>query len=176
MIIRVIIPPHSAIRRIIRDKYTDLYRQFHRKYPTSTAYARIHLLQNIRNAISVGRTTVTEYQLTIPIRNDWRANGWYVIPCHEHWYFAVILTRTKKGIVRAEIQDCCYEGDYHNDVLTSKPYESIIKNWINSLIIEVLNEYIKKNIIIESKKNKVIGLNEQQMRRIVRTVINKIIA
>lgn len=156
MQIKVIIPPSSPIRGKIRDTYTNLFRQFHRKYPMSRAYPRTKLYANIRNATSVGRITISDLNLRTPVRKDWEANGWLVMPCYHHWYFAVVLKKTKKGTVRAEIQDCCYEADYHNDVLISKPYESKNRKGITineSILKRVVEESIRKVLKDENKKD-----------------------
>ena len=147
MRIRVIIPPNSLLKEKIKDKYTYLYNEYLRTNPTSKSYTRGQLNTNIRNAASVGKIYVDDVQITQPRFDRWAKNGWFVIPCYNHWYFAVILTKTKKGIIRAEIQDACYEGDYHNDIMQTQPYnesiirikESQLKNIIKESIRKVLN-------------------------------------
>ena len=39
-----------------------------------------------------------------------------------------MLKKTKNGTLIAEIQDCLYEGDYHNDTMETEPYvEGLIR-------------------------------------------------
>ncbi|MGM9789304.1 MAG: hypothetical protein ACI3Y9_03250 [Candidatus Cryptobacteroides sp.] len=99
---------------------------------------------NIRNAYSIVRQSFPHSSFKLSQYAPWAIYGWYEV-YYSHWYFAVTFVRNKKGIVRAVIQDAIYEGYHHNDVMTTKPYES--KTYKKSI---VLTESNLKNIISES--------------------------
>lgn len=142
--IRMSLPKGSNLRLKIVDTYTSLYNQFRRSYPRSTSYPVSQLNMNIRNGYSIVRQSFPHSSFKLSQYAPWAIYGWYEV-YYSHWYFAVTFVRNKKGIVRAVIQDAIYEGYHHNDVMTTKPYES--KTYKKSVILTGSN---LKNIIAES--------------------------
>ena len=139
MMLKVRFKPQTSLRQKIVDKYTYLYTEYCKSVPLSQrTYTRSQLRNNIRNVISVGKTSVEEIVIKEPMKTEWSANGWKVIPCNKHWYFAVEFALDSHGKLFLEIQDCCYEGDYHNDTMNTKPYESITR-LIREAVQPILN-------------------------------------
>ena len=112
---------------------------YRRPYPISK------LRQNIANALSINGSYIDPHKLKEPLYNAWITNKYKVI-FHSHWYYAVQLMIDSKGETIAKVVDALYEGDYHNDTMETKPYESILK--INRIISEVINQYIRQNLIL----------------------------
>lgn len=105
-------------------KYTSLYKAMRKKM--GKAYPRVQLIANIRNALSINGECIDISQLSIPRYNSWKSNEWKVVKYH-HWYYAIKLVRKPDGKIIAYGVDALYEGDYHNDKMQTKPYESIYK-------------------------------------------------
>ena len=120
------------------NKYKWLYNECLKKNPNAT-YTRKELKENIKNALSVGRCSVNLYEIKTPQITKWIDNNWYVLPCFHHWYYAVIIAKDNKGRLIAEIQDCLYEGDYHDDILTSQPYDEDLIRANEKLFYEIYN-------------------------------------
>lgn len=152
MRVRVIIPIGSLVRTKIRNTYTTLYEGYCKNTPPHLrTYTRKKLSENIRQIVSVGRITINTDSLLQPRKDEWVNKGYKVFSFHS-WFFAVILTKSKRGIIRAEIQDGFFNGDYHNDVKNTKPWDEGVVP--------------KKKLMI----------TESQLRRIIREAIRKIIA
>lgn len=90
------------------------------------AYPRNQLIANIKNALSINGRSVDISQLSVPIYNSWKSNEWKVIK-YRHWYYAVRLVQKQDSTVIAYGVDALYEGDYHNDKMQTRPYESVYK-------------------------------------------------
>ena len=127
--------PKSPLRNKIKDTYIHLFNEFHRANP-SGKYPRKKLNQNISNVVSVGRISIELAELKQPVFLLWKENNWSVI-YWSHWYFAVVLKKTKNGTIIAEIQDCLYEGDYHNDTMRTKPYDEGLIRANKKLFFEI---------------------------------------
>ena len=118
--------PKTSLKNKIKNKYIYLFNEFHRTNPAGK-YPRKKLNQNISNVISVGKISIELTELKQSVILQWKENNWFVLYWN-HWYFAVMLKKTKNGTLIAEIQDCLYEGDYHNDTMETEPYvEGLIR-------------------------------------------------
>lgn len=148
--IKVRIPRASNIRTIIRKTYRDLYDARKAAMPDDSAYTRKQLEQNIKNASAINGKIVTDIDIKNSSFEDWASRGWKQL-YHFHWYFAVTLNRTRDGEIIAVVQDAHYEGEHHNDTLTSQPYDE---------------SQIRKGKIV---------INENDIRKMVRECIRKII-
>ena len=129
------------IRNRIRNYYNTLYNERRLKYPYSTTYTRAQLRNNIRKALSIHGSIITELDIKQPIYNDWLSMGFKEIR-DNNWHYAIILKKDKKGKIIAIVQDAHHKNDNHNDTLTTKPYESIGYKMTLSLIERL--ERIKK--------------------------------
>lgn len=145
MKIKVVFQPGSPLRNKIKNTYTCLYKQFKNENPHDKTYTRKKLRQNISNVLSVGRIFVDESSLRQPQYNPWVQSGWIEIPSYRHWHFAVVKKIDKRGRTFFEIQDCVYEGDYHNDTMQTQPYNE-------SKVIRISETILKQIIIMESIK------------------------
>ena len=122
----VSIPRGSNVRKYIRDKYTELYRAWRRANPTSISYTLRKLRQNISQALSIHGKTFKEEAFRQTDYAPW-SNGIFIE--YYHWYYLVNIFTDKRGNLIGQVTDARYEGDYHNDTMTTKPYESkIYKN------------------------------------------------
>lgn len=137
--IQVVLPTNIA--HIVSRKYTSLRRQMRRK--TGRAYPIAQLYDNIRNALSINGCMIELYNIKVPTYNKWKNLGYKVISSN-HWYYAIQFKRRGDGSIVACAVDALYEGDYHNDIMQTKPYECkemflshIISESINNLIREV---------------------------------------
>ena len=139
----VVIPNFIAIK--VSRKYTNLRRQMRRR--TGRAYPIARLRQNIANALSINGGYVDPHKLKEPRYNAWVTNKYKVLP-YNHWFYAVQLMINSKGEFIARVVDALYEGDYHNDTMKTKPYES--KILINRIISETINNYLKRNLLLVS--------------------------
>lgn len=145
MQIRVVFQPKSQLRNKIKNTYIDLYRKYKRQNPADKTYTRTKLKQNISSALSTGRICVDESLLRQTKYNPWKQHGWMEIPPHSHWYFAVKKVIDKRGMVLLEIQDCVYEGYYHNDTMNTQPYDEsrhISKSQLRKIIRESIRKYL----------------------------------
>ena len=147
MAIRILIPRGAPIHRIIHDKYVHLHSEWVRTHPGSNAYTLRKMRTNVANAYAISRMTFPETAFKLSQYAPWVANGWYEV-YYSHWYFAVTFAVGRGGIVRAVVQDAIYEGDHHNDIMTTKPYES--KTYKKSIVI---TESKLRHIITESVRN-----------------------
>ncbi len=110
-------------------------------------YPRTKLINNIRNATSIHGDLVDPIQLKEPTYIPWKNLGYKVIK-HNHWYYAIRVVVDFCGRVIGYGIDGLYEGDYHNDTMKTKPYES--KIYKKSII---LTESKLRHIITESVRN-----------------------
>ena len=151
MSVQVIIPKNSNINSLIRRKYTELWQQWRIQNFPNRSYTRAKLNANIRNTLSVNGKIFNEQDFRPSIINKW--NGRRVLP-FAHWYFLIRFQADLFGNVYAIIEDACYEGDYHNDTMTTKPYENKIfqtrnvirltENQFMNLLTECISDIIKK--------------------------------
>lgn len=148
--IKVKIPKASNIRTIIRKTYRDLYDARKAAMSDDSAYTRKQLEQNIKNASSINGKVVSDIDIKNSSFEEWASSGWKQL-YHFHWYFAVTLNRTMGGEIIAVVQDAHYEGEHHNDTLTSQPYDE------------------------SQNRNGKIVINECDIRRMVKECIRKII-
>ena len=111
----------NSISQIVVSKYTTLYNQ--RRKKLGKAYPRTALIDNIRSALSCNGAVVQPIDLKEPRVNKWKGLG-YKVYHNNHWYYAVVLRLAANGTVKAIAKDALYDGDYHNDSLETKPYES----------------------------------------------------
>lgn len=135
----VVIPNFIAIK--VSRKYTTLRRQMRRS--TGRAYPIAKLRQNIANALSINGGYVGPHKLKEPLYKAWVTNIYKVLP-YNYWFYAVQLIINPQGEVIARVVDALYEGDYHNDTMQTKPYES--KVLIKRIISETISKYISNMI------------------------------
>ena len=69
----------------------------------------------------------------MPIYNKWKEQQYKVIS-YGHWFYALILVKKASGEIVAKVVDALYEGDYHNDKMQTKPYESKVIGTILELM------------------------------------------
>ena len=138
----VVIP--SSIATKVSRKYTNLRRKLIRAGGRRT-YPIIKLRQNIANALSINGGYIDPHKLKKPIYNDWIKKK-YKVFFYGHWYYAVILMVNSTGEPIAKVVDALYEGDYHNDTMQTNPYDEN-KRCINSIITEVINCYLRENLL-----------------------------
>ncbi|MCQ2083290.1 MAG: hypothetical protein MJY58_02175 [Bacteroidaceae bacterium] len=150
--IRIYVPKALHLHDIIQAKYTELYRQWRRANPTSRDYPIIKLRQNIAKAYSVVKQSFPQTSFKQSTFIPWSSKGWYEL-YHFHWYFAISFVKDRRGNIRAQIEDAHYEGEHHNDTLTSQPYdesqirnskivlkENDIRNMVRRCIREIIQE------------------------------------
>lgn len=135
----------KSTQRKVTQKYTALYRAMRRKM--GRTYPRTKLINNIRNATSIHGDLVDPIQLKEPTYIPWKNLGYKVIK-HNHWYYAIRVVVDFSGRVIGYGIDGLYEGDYHNDTMKTKPYES--KIYKKSII---LTESKLRRIITKSVRN-----------------------
>ena len=140
----------NSTQRKVTQKYTALYRAMRRKL--GRTYPRTKLIDNIRNALSIHGELVEPIQLKEPTYIPWK-NLKYKVIKHNHWYYAIKVVVDFSGRVIGYGVDGLYEGDYHNDTMNTKPYES--KTYKKSI---VLTESKLRRIISESVRNVLNGL------------------
>ena len=121
MLLQVKVPKDLCLRQRIVDKYTILYREYRRYYPERKDYTYKQLRQNIAMVASIANATIDSHDVHSSTYIPWLDNDWKQIYYH-HWYFALQITKLNDVPV-AIVQDAHYEGDHHNDLLLSKPYD-----------------------------------------------------
>ena len=126
--ITVVISKASNVRRTIKERYQELYQEWKIENPGSKNYTRIQLNTNIKNALSVNGKSFDEHQFRQAAIDKWR--GEKVLP-YAHWYFLVRFQNDKSGNIYGIIEDACYEGDYHNDNMNTRPYNEALKRLEN---------------------------------------------
>ena len=154
--IRIIVPKALHLHDIIQAKYTELYRQWRHANPTSQNYPLVKLRQNISNAYGVVRQSFPQSSFKQSTFTPWHDKGLYEL-YYFHWYFAISFVKDKRGNIRAQIYDAHYEGEHHNDTLTSQPYdesrttrgkilikESDIRKMVRECISRILQEDRRK--------------------------------
>ena len=102
------------------------------KKKQGSTYSREKLYSNIRSALSCDGTFIEDFDIKEPIINQWK-NSKYKVFHYRHWYYAVKLAQNQTGDMIAITQDALYEGDYHNDSMTTTPYESLLRS--NCLLV-----------------------------------------
>lgn len=130
-----------TVSKIVVDKYTSLYRQ--RRRALGHTYPRAQLTANIRAALSCSGDFIDEANIKEPIVHKWKVAG-YKVYHYGHWYYALNFMLDTNGDTIAVTQDALYEGDYHNDTMTTTPYEGIRKRGI------IISEHRLRKIIAES--------------------------
>lgn len=159
------IPKDSSIRQKIRTVYTDLHKLWRQENPYSALYTVAKLRQNIRNALSIHGRVFKEERFSHSRYNKW-GNG--IVIFYSHFYWLVNFRQDRKGNIIADVEDACYEGNYHNDTMNTKPYgESISREPSMNTITE------HKDNTIANKE--VIRLTEQQLYRLISECVKKII-
>ena len=134
----------KAVSKIVVDKYTALYHQ--RRKALGRAYPRTQLIANIRSALSCNGDYIDEINIKEPIVNKWKTAKFKVYH-YKHWYYAIKLMLSPNGDTIAVAQDALYDGDYHNDTMETKPYESITKKQViitESRLRHIITETIRK--------------------------------
>ena len=121
MKLQVRVPKSLGLRQTIVDKYTNLYREYRRYYPDRKDYTYKQLRQNIAEVASIVRAEVEIEEIRrstfIPLLDkDWKQLYF------KHWYFALSIEKVDDNYV-AIVRDAHYEGDHHNDILLTKPYD-----------------------------------------------------
>ena len=140
--IELIIP--KTVSQIIINKYIELYRQ--QKKSLGKAYPRRQLLANIRSALSCGGSYIDEINIKEPLVNKWKISK-YKVYHYKHWYYALKFMVDSYGNTIAVAQDALYEGDYHDDNIETKPYESIRRNGVpisEKRLKQIISESIRK--------------------------------
>lgn len=148
----------QGITTIISNKYAYFLKNGLRRIssPHARALYRMQMATNARNVASFhGKTISYENNFKGSTYAPWNIHRW-VVTYYDHWYFGGIVKKTKTGTLVFVVKDAVYEGDYHNDTLTSKPYdeskvmvggtlikESVLRNMVQECIKEVLQEECK---------------------------------
>lgn len=115
------VPKTLRLKNIITDKYTQLYREYRRYYPARKDYTYRQLRQNIAEVATIVSATIDSGNVHTSTFTPWFDNGWKQF-YYKHWYFALTIeTLNDKPI--ALVHDAHYEGDHHNDILLSRPYD-----------------------------------------------------
>ena len=121
MQLRVRVPKSLGLRRRIVDKYTSLYREYRRYYPQRKDYTYHQLRQNIKEVASIVHATIDSHEIHNATFIPWLDNDWKQF-YFKHWYFALEIV-VIDDVPTAIVCDAHYEGDHHNDILLSKPYD-----------------------------------------------------
>lgn len=121
MLLPVRLPNDFDLKAKIANKYLSLYREYRRYYPQRKDYTYRQLRQNIAIVASIINSTVESHSLHNSTFIPWLENDWKQL-YFNHWYFALTVEEVN-GTPTAIIQDAHYEGDHHNDILLSKPYD-----------------------------------------------------
>lgn len=160
------IPKGSSIRQKIRTIYTDLYILWKRAYPNSTSYTVSRLRQNIRNALSIHGRVFKEEQFSRSRYIKW---GNSIVIFYSHFYWLVCFRKDRNGNIVADVIDACYEGDYHNDIMSTKPYgESVLRRLFMNIIKENKDNTMKTN-------KKVVRLTESDLYQIISESIKRVL-
>lgn len=168
-LIKVVINNKSNVRSLVRERYRELFQGWRRENPSSRAYTLTRMNSNIRNVLSVDGKEFEEHQFKRANITRW--SGRNVLP-FAHWYFLVRFQEDLYGNKYAIIEDACYEGDYHNDSMNTKPYgESKLHK--AQLFLENKDRNTLKHTTRTNKK--VVRLTESQFKQMLVECITKII-
>lgn len=121
MIVQIRVPKDLGLRHKIVDKYTFLYREYRRFYPERKDYTYQQLRKNIADVASIVHKSVDTQDIRTATFIPWLDNDWKQY-YFKHWYFALSVEMLN-GVPTAIVKDAHYEGDHHNDLLLSKPYD-----------------------------------------------------
>lgn len=121
MKLQVRVPKSLGLRQTIVDKYTNLYREYRRYYPDRKDYTYKQLRQNIAEVASIVRAEVEIEEIRRSTFIPWLDKDWKQL-YFKHWYFALSIEKVDDNYV-AIVRDAHYEGDHHNDILLTKPYD-----------------------------------------------------
>lgn len=121
MLLQVKVPKELRLKQRIVDKYTWLYREYRRFYPEKKDYTYKQLRRNIAEVASIVNTMVDTNDMHNSTFTPWLDNGWKQL-YYRHWYFALVIMEIN-GDSKAVVMDAHYEGDHHNDILLSTPYD-----------------------------------------------------
>ena len=122
MLIQIKVPKSVGLKSKIVDKYTFLYKEYRRFYPDRRDYTYRQLRHNILEVAAIVNSFVDDSDIHNTTFNPWQYNKWKQL-YYKHWYFAVTVIDID-GVPTAIIHDAHYEGDHHNDMLLSMPYEN----------------------------------------------------
>lgn len=121
MLLQIKVPKELHLKQRIVDKYTWLYSEYRRFYPEKKDYTYKQLRRNIAEVASIVNTMVDTNDMHSSTFTPWLDNGWKQL-YYRHWYFALIIV-VVDGSTTAVVMDAHYEGDHHNDILLSAPYD-----------------------------------------------------
>ena len=115
------VPRTLCLKNLISNKYSQLYREYRRYYPNKKDYTYRRLRRNIAEVATIVSATIDSDSIHTSSFTPWLDNGWKQF-YFKHWYFALTI-ETMNDTSIALIHDAHYEGDHHNDILLSKPYD-----------------------------------------------------
>ncbi len=115
------VPKSLGLRRIIVEKYANLYREYRRFYPERKEYTYKQLRKNIAEVAAIVREEVELEDIRCSTFIPWLDRDWKQL-YYKHWYFALTIEKISDNYV-AIVRDAHYEGDHHNDTLLTKPYD-----------------------------------------------------
>lgn len=121
MLIQVKVPKSVGLQKKIIEKYTYLYWEYRRFYPDRKEYTYKQLRNNIAEVASIVNAFIDSHEVRNSTFIPWLDHNWKQF-YYKHWYFAVIIEHIQ-GIPTAIVCDAHYEGDHHNDIILSKPYD-----------------------------------------------------
>lgn len=121
MLLPLRVPKDVGLKQKIVNKYTYLYNEFRRFYPERKGYTYQQLRRNISQVAAIVNTEISSSDIHTSTYIPWLDNDWKQY-YYKHWYFAITVEEIS-GVMTAIVRDAHYEGDHHNDVLLSKPYD-----------------------------------------------------
>ena len=121
MLLQIKVPKDLGLKQKIVSKYTYLYREYRRFYPERKDYTYQQLRNNIAEVASIVNSSIESRDVHISTFIPWLDNDWKQY-YHKHWYFALTIEMIS-GKPVAIVKDAHYEGEHHNDILLSKPYD-----------------------------------------------------
>lgn len=114
-------PKELRLKQRIVNKYTWLYREYCRFYPEKKDYTYKQLRRNITEVASIVNMMMDNNDMHNSTFPPWLDNGWKQL-YYKHWYFALVVMEIN-GSSKVVVMDAHYEGDHHNDILLSTPYD-----------------------------------------------------
>lgn len=121
MLLPLRVPKDIGLKQKIVEKYTFLYREYRRFYPERKDYTYKQLRKNISEVAAIVNSNIDSSAIHTSTYIPWLDNDWKQF-YYKHWYFALTIENVS-GVLTAIVRDAHYEGDHHNDILLSKPYE-----------------------------------------------------
>ena len=121
MQLKVRVPKSLGLKQKIVSKYSYLYHEYRRFYPGRKDYNYRQLRHNIDEVAAIVNSIIESSEVRSSIFIPWLDNGWKEF-YFKHWYFAITV-EIIDNLPIALVQDAHYEGDHHNDVILSKPYD-----------------------------------------------------